>query len=112
MTEAEVKDARYWATYPLEVMDRGHVLNDEELRLMCACLSETLNRAEAAEAERDRLRHIVARIPDALNRAFSAGTEEREGGSARRQDKDLDVVDRLRKDARAALTDTQEDRQP
>jgi hypothetical protein len=25
-----------WATYPLQVMDRGHVLNDEEVRMMCA----------------------------------------------------------------------------
>ncbi|MAM24011.1 MAG: hypothetical protein CML55_01325 [Rhodobacteraceae bacterium] len=49
MNEAPTKDARYWATYPLGVMARGHVLNDEEVRLMCAAL-------DRMELENARLR--------------------------------------------------------
>ena len=42
-----------WATYPLEVMAREHVLNDEEIREMCAeiaRLTDILNTIEILTA--------------------------------------------------------------
>ena len=61
-------------------------------------------RAEAAEAERDRLRTLLRRVPASLNAAFAAGTEERENGSARRQRKLMEHVEALRVEIRAVLT--------
>jgi len=57
----------------------------------------------AAIAELDTLYVVLRKVPNALNRAFSAGTEEREGGSARRQGKDLEVVEALRDEIRTIL---------
>lgn len=54
-------------------------------------------------AERERLLAICRDVPAALNSAFAAGTEECEGGSARRQEKALAPVDDMRKRIRAAL---------
>lgn len=64
-------------------------------------------RAPAATATpaRDDLRDLLARVPSALNSAFGAGIEEREGGSARRQAKMMEPVDKLRADIVAALRD-------
>lgn len=57
-----------------------------------------------AQAERiEALEAVLGRIPGALNSAFAAGIEEREGGSERRQLKALEIVEALRADARAAL---------
>lgn len=36
-----------WATYPLQVIKRGNVLNDEEIKLMCSHIQEL--RAEIGE---------------------------------------------------------------
>lgn len=54
-------------------------------------------------AEVERLRAICRDVPAALNSAFAAGTEECEGGSARRQEKALAPVDGMRRRIRAAL---------
>lgn len=40
-----------WAKYPLEVMARGHVLNDEEVRLMCVEISTQRDRIASLEAQ-------------------------------------------------------------
>jgi len=45
----------------------------------------------------------LRKVPSALNRAFAAGMEEREGGSARRQAKELEHVEALRAEIRAIL---------
>lgn len=57
----------------------------------------------ALAAERDALRSILRRVPAALNAAFCAGIEEREGGSVRRQAALLAPEDDLRRDIIAAL---------
>ena len=59
--------------------------------------------AEVIEAARE-LATLLERVPSALNGAFSAGVEEREGGSARRQDKYLQGPESLRREIPAALT--------
>lgn len=57
------------------------------------------------KAMAERLGEVSARVPSALNSAFGAGIEEREGGSVRRQAKLMEPVDKLRDDIRAALSD-------
>ena len=58
----------------------------------------------ALRAENDRLREILKTVPDALNSALQAGMEEREGGSANRQERYMKPVYELRAAVRAALT--------
>jgi hypothetical protein len=60
-------------------------------------------------AEIVRLREFLARVPKCLTHAFVAGTEEREGGSARRQEKSLAPVETLRRDIAAALQEPRHD---
>lgn len=76
-----------------ERFDSGHQAKIERV--------DERRRAEAAEARVAELETIVARVPDALSAAFSAGIEERDGGSARRQEKYLAPVEELRRDIAA-----------
>ena len=62
------------------------------------------------EAENERLRKaleaatgLLRRVPGALNSEFSAGMEEREGGSANRQEKLLQASEALRRDIDAFI---------
>jgi hypothetical protein len=62
-------------------------------------------------AERDALktqlaaaRVLLKSVPSALNAAFSAGAEEHENGSYRRQEKEMEKVYAMRKAITAALT--------
>lgn len=52
----------------------------------------------------DEVREVVAMVDGAMNCAFAAGVEEREGGSARRQEKALEKVEACRSAARALLS--------
>lgn len=61
-------------------------------------------------AENERLRKVLEaatgllrRVPGALNSEFSAGMEEREGGSANRQEKLLQASEALRRDIDAFI---------
>lgn len=67
---------------------------------------------ELAEKENERLRavnltafNLLRRVHGALNDAFLAGTEEREGGSARRQEARMKSGYELQKDICAALAE-------
>ena len=60
-------------------------------------------RAEAAEAKLKGAKELLSVALKAVNWSFSAGTEEREGGSARRQGKELDRVREFEDNARAFL---------
>jgi hypothetical protein len=60
-------------------------------------------RAEAAEARVKALTDLLKKVPGALDDAFLAGTEEREGGSTRRQEARMKSGDELRAAIRAAL---------
>lgn len=51
----------------------------------------------------DEVREVLAMVGNALNAAFAAGMEEREGGSGSRQGKELEKVETCRKAARALL---------
>lgn len=76
----------------------------EEADRITAAAPDLLAETTRLRAEVKRLREVVARIPKALNDAFAAGAEEREGGSIRRQAKALESVEALRAEARAART--------
>ena len=72
---------------------------------------------KAAEAERDALKAQLAEALGllkvalkAVNWSFSAGTEEREGGSGRRQGKLLDQIRPFETDARAFLASIEGDK--
>lgn len=69
-----------WATYPLEVMARGHVLNDEEVRMMCARISAL--EAELAAARRcplcgGRTQEIAVKVKPLVWEDDSIPTRER-----------------------------------
>ena len=90
-----------WRTL-CELSDALDIAADASTRLLRerdAALAET-----AALRERvGRLDAIIKRIPSALNSHFSAGAEEREYGSGRRQAKLMEAGERLAAEARAAL---------
>lgn len=58
---------------------------------------------EARVAAADALADILVQVPSALNAAFGAGSEEREGGSARRQAKYMEKPEMLRREIPTAL---------
>lgn len=60
-------------------------------------------RARVAELE-----EVLRKVPGAFNAAFIAGTEEREGGSARRQEKNMAIVEAVRREIRIGLAALQE----
>jgi hypothetical protein len=68
---------------------------------LCDLVATLRDEVARLEVENERLQEIVAKIPRALNDAFAAGAEEREGGSVLRQDKYMRSVDEVRS---AALT--------
>lgn len=80
-------------------------IDEQDARLIAAAPDLAAALADALDREA-RLVEIVRRIPNALNQAFAAGMEEREGGSARRQAKCMEPVEALRADASAALEET------
>ena len=66
--------------------------------------ADILARAEATEAALKEAVRLLERVPGALNGAFAAGTEEREGGSARRQERYSAPGDALRREIPAFLS--------
>lgn len=71
----------------------------------------TVNKAAQERIAHEASRALLAEavdlaecIPGALSSAFMAGAEEREGGSAKRQEKHMQPVDKLKADARDLLT--------
>ena len=58
----------------------------------------------ALKAQLAAARVLLKSVPSALNAAFSAGAEERENGSDRRQEKQMETVYAMRKAITAALT--------
>lgn len=68
-------------------------------------------RAEAAEVKVAMAQNLLKRVPGAINSAFAAGTEEREGGSTRRQAKAMAGPETLQceiRDTLAAMENTDE----
>ena len=61
------------------------------------------SRAEKAEADLIKAKNLLKRVPGAINNAFGAGMEEREGGSGRRQAKYMAGPEILQCEIRAAL---------
>lgn len=62
-----------------------------------------IEQLEARVAAADALADILVQVPSALNAAFGAGSEEREGGSARRQAKYMEKPEMLRREIPTAL---------
>jgi len=56
---------------------------------------------EAKDAKLAEAEELIERIPAAINSAFMAGGEEREGGSANRQERYMQPADALRNEARS-----------
>jgi hypothetical protein len=59
---------------------------------------------DALQTQLAAARVLLKSVPSALNAAFSAGAEERENGSDRRQEKQMETVYAMRKAITAALT--------
>lgn len=72
---------------------------NQQKRAKCAEAEVTSLRARVEEAE-----VIISKIPGALSSQFSAGVEEREGGSARRQERYMEAGEELRRMAAAWST--------
>ncbi|QDP67016.1 MAG: hypothetical protein Unbinned3138contig1000_58 [Prokaryotic dsDNA virus sp.] len=76
----------YWVEYPREVMQRGHVLNDEEVRLMTdeierllSDLAAATRRAEEAEARADRLADVTEQYRKRVNGMHPQVTSPKRG---------------------------------
>lgn len=65
--------------------------------------STAADKIDADAAFMEEVREVLEAIPGALNGAFAAGSEEREGGSARRQERHAADGDALKARARALL---------
>ena len=59
---------------------------------------------DALQTQLAAARVLLKSVPSALNAAFSAGAEEHENGSYRRQEKQMETVYAMRKAITAALT--------
>ena len=80
---------------------------DEAVKRRREIDDEAFDYAEQIETLRTHLaaaRVLLKSVPSALNAAFSAGAEERENGSDRRQEKQMETVYAMRKAITAALT--------
>ncbi len=97
---------RIWAEYYGTDVGQGTWVNynyggDSEEYIRADLVQRMVD--EAVEKEREKLDGLLKRVIPALNCAFAAGIEEREGGSARRQAKLLAPERELRADIAAAI---------
>jgi hypothetical protein len=63
-----------------------------------------LSKADEVSSVINNLIGLLERVPSALNGAFSAGAEEKEGGSARRQERYAKESDELRREIPEAIS--------
>ena len=66
----------------------------------CREAADEIERLRAVNAD---LLAVAKKVRSALNDAFSAGAEEREGGSARRQGKLQEKIEQFRAECKAAI---------
>ena len=85
--------------------EREELKHDLERYISIA--SEEATRAEAAETKLAEAMKVIGQIDNALNDQFAAGIEEREGGSARRQERLMKSGEELRRAARKFLKENE-----
>jgi len=92
------------------IMDFGYVPTDDG---QVSVFTEWATPTEYVRADKLRaLVELLGKAPAMINRGFAAGTEEREGGSARRQGQILDITRAYEAEVRAALAALTEKGEP